>query len=289
MFKRYCTRWMAIVMLSGIVPLAHGAEPSSFTVQVTGKGEPMILIPGLGSPGAVWDSAVAHFSARYRCIVINIAGFAGQAHVSGELLTRLKDELAAYIVAHDLKKPVVVGHSLGGFLALRLAAERPDLVGPLVVVDTLPALGAMQMPDATPEQLQAMAARMRTGMLQSPEATREEGMRRSVASMVTGPQDRERVVEWGLASDRRTVIEAMHDIMAADLREEVSQIRSRTLVLGTWIAYKDVAPRATIEAAFRSQFSKLQGVDIEMSDTARHFVMLDDPRWMFARMDEFLK
>jgi hypothetical protein len=36
------------------------------------------------------------------------------------------------------------------------------------------------------------------------------------------------------------------------------------------------------------QFRKLEGVRIEVVDTSRHFIMWDDPQWMFARFDSFL-
>ena len=40
---------------------------------------------------------------------------------------------------------------------------------------------------------------------------------------------------------------------------------------------------------FRAQYTKLAGVEIAMAETARHFVMLDDPAFLFARMDAFLQ
>ena len=47
-------------------------------------------------------------------------------------------ELAAYIRERHLSRPLVVGHSLGGTLALALASDHPDRLGPLVIVDALP-------------------------------------------------------------------------------------------------------------------------------------------------------
>ena len=61
-------------------------------------------------------------------------------------------QLADYIDRHRLKRPVVVGHSFGGFVGMKLAAGHPDKVGHLIVVDTLPALGALGAPDATPRR-----------------------------------------------------------------------------------------------------------------------------------------
>jgi pimeloyl-ACP methyl ester carboxylesterase len=265
------------------------AAPTSFTVEVTGKGKPIIFIPGLASSGEVWKETVAQFSNRYECHVVTLAGFAGVAPISTPLLSTAQKELIEYIDAKKLDRPIIVGHSLGGFLALRIGADTPAKVGRLVIVDSLPALGATQMPDITPDQLKSMAARMRDGVKNQDAATRAEGQRKTAASMVTKSEDIERVIGWGRKSDETTVANAMHDMIATDLRQEIARIKSPTLVLGTWIAYKEFAPRAAIENTFKTQYQKLSGVTIEVADTARHFIMYDDPKWMFERMEKFLK
>lgn len=281
-------RQFVLAFLLSFSALAFAA-PTSLTVEVTGKGKPIIFIPGLASSGEVWKDTVAQFSNRYECHVVTLAGFAGVAPIATPLLSTVQKELAEYIDAKKLDRPIMVGHSLGGFLALRMGADTPAKVGKLIVVDSLPALGAVQMPDITPDQLKSMAARMRDGMRSQDAVTFAEGQRRSVASMVTKPDDLERVLGWGRKSDGATVMNAMHDLIATDLRQDIERIKSPTLVLGTWIAYKDYTTRAAVENTFKTQYQKLTGVTIEVADTARHFIMYDDPKWMFERMEKFLK
>lgn len=278
-----------VLAVSLLVSAFAFAAPTSFTVAVTGKGKPIIFIPGLASSGEVWKDTVAQFSNRYECHVITLAGFAGVAPISTPLLSTVQKELIDYIDAKKLDRPIIVGHSLGGFLALRMGADTPAKVGRLVIVDSLPALGAVQMPDATPEQLKSMASRMRDGMKSQDAVTFAEGQRRSVASMVTKADDLERVLGWGRKSDGATVMNAMHGLIATDLRQDIARIKSPTLVLGTWIAYKEYTTRAAVENTFKTQYQKLLGVTIEVADTARHFIMYDDPKWMFERMEKFLK
>jgi pimeloyl-ACP methyl ester carboxylesterase len=275
--------------VSLLVSVFAFAAPTSFTVEVSGKGKPIIFIPGLASSGEVWKDTVAQFSGRYECHVITLAGFAGVTPIATPLLSTVQKDLVEYIDAKKLDRPIIVGHSLGGFLALRMGADAPAKVGRLVIVDSLPALGAVQMPDITPDQLKSMAARMRDGMKNQDAATFAESQRRSVASMVTKPDDLERVLGWGRKSDGATVMNAMHDLIATDLRQDIERIKSPTLVLGTWIAYKEYTTRAAVENTFKTQYQKLSGVTIEVADTARHFIMYDDPNWMFERMEKFLK
>ncbi|HEY8024299.1 MAG TPA: alpha/beta hydrolase [Burkholderiaceae bacterium] len=289
--KSSITRSLLTALVLAAAPLAHAAaEPQEpFTVQVTGHGKPMILIPGMSSSAAVWDSTVAHYRENYQCYVLNLAGFAGVAPIEGPLLKQAEESLARFIEAKHLDHPVIVGHSLGGFLAMRLAADHPQQVGTLVIVDSLPALGATQMPNATPEQLQAMAAQVRDNMEHNEASHADEALRKMAQGMVSAPENVEKVVASSKASDRHTVNAAMYDILATDLRPELAKIKARTLVLGTWVAFKDYAPRSAIEATFQQQYAALAGVKIEMADSARHFIMYDDPNWMFQRIDAFLK
>ena len=270
---------------------SQGAAPTAFTVDVTGQGRPLVLIPGLASSGQVWQATVARLcgpqSAR-QCHVLTLAGFAGTPPIEGDLLAQAEQQLADYIRSKQLGQPAIIGHSLGGFLALKLAIGHPQQAGKLVIVDALPALGATQLPSITPTQLRAMAAQLKAAMRAQDATTYGASQRRAVSSMASAPADVERIIGWGQRSDRETVIQAMGTLMASDLRQEVAQVKSPTLVLGTWIAYQEFAPRAAIEATFQQQYRQLPGVQIALADTARHFIMYDQPDWMHARIEQFL-
>ncbi len=77
--------------------------------------------------------------------------------------------------------------------------------------------------------------------------------------------------------------------MATDLRGQLARIAAPTLVLGTWIAYKDFATKDAVAQTFRDQYAKLPNVKIEMAQRARHFIMYDEPEWFLARVQAFLE
>ena len=283
----------ALACAAKAAPLPAAAHPA-FQVAVTGQGAPVILIPGLASSGEVWQATVARLCGaaarpQRQCHVLSLAGFAGVPPIEGDLLAQAETQLAAYIGDRQLGKPAIVGHSLGGFLALKLAIGHPQQAGKLVIVDALPALGAVQVPSMTAQQLQGMAAQMRSAMRSQDGASFAESQRRSVASMAGKQEDVARILDWGKRSDNDSVIDAMATLIGSDLRQEVARIASPTLVLGTWIAYQDYAPRTATEAVFRSQYQLLPGVQIAMAETARHFIMYDDPDWLHGQIEQFLK
>jgi pimeloyl-ACP methyl ester carboxylesterase len=284
MFKRL----ICSMLLAGAVTAA-AATPSAFNVKVTGAGAPVILIPGLASPGEVWDGTVQRFCACRQCHVLTLAGFAGAPAIDAPLLPAVEQQLSAYISDNKLGRPLLVGHSMGGFLALKMAANHPAQVGRVVVVDSLPALGATQLPNVTSGQLEAMAAQMRDRLLGADQASFDAQQRRTAGSLVSAEADAERVARWSLQSDRRTMATAIYQMLSQDLRPDLARIQAPTLVLGSWAAYKSFLPRSAVEAMFKSQYQQLPGVQVELADTARHFIMYDDPDWMYARIDQFLK
>jgi pimeloyl-ACP methyl ester carboxylesterase len=247
----------------------------------------MILIPGLASAGEVWDGTVEHERDHYTCHVLTLPGFAGQPRIAAPMLPAVREAIAAYITDARLDHPVIVGHSLGGFVALDLAASHPDLVGPLVIVDSQPFLPAAFDPAATVETARAQAAAIRQRMLAgSPEARREQE-RATVRTMVSDPANQAAVLGWMTRSDPTAVVEAMTEMMTTDLRPALDRIAARTLVIGTWKGW----PAAThdgVAEVFQAQYAKLRGVQLVIADTARHFVMYDDPAFLFAQIDRFL-
>ncbi len=262
-----------------------------FQVKVTGHGRPMILIPGLSCPGEVWDGTVAHYKENFEMHVLSLAGFAGVPRVPAPFLAKVREGLADYIRTNKLDHPVIVGHSLGGYLALDLAVHYPGLTGKLVIVDSYPMLAGVTDPSITAEKAKAMGDQIRKGMMQQSQDTYERTTKSGIytRAMVTKDSDLERTIEWGLKSDRTAVADAMSELFGADLRADVANIKVPTLVLGSWIGYKEYgADHASVEANMRAQYAKLAGVQIAITDTARHFIMWDDPNWMFAQMDPFL-
>jgi pimeloyl-ACP methyl ester carboxylesterase len=287
--KRYLTSQLKCLALGALLAIpALAASPPSFHVEITGKGKPMILIPGLASSGATWNTTVAHYKDRYECHVLTLAGFAGQPRIDAPLLETVRKDLAAYIRDKKMDHPVIVGHSLGGFLALWLAEQEPSLVGPLVIVDSLPFLAAVMNPAATAESAKAQAGQMRKMYSGPPNEESDKRTETAIKAMATRPEDVEMIVGWSHKSDRVAMGDAVYEMMTTDLRADLDKITSPTLVIGTWIAYKQYATREQVEQNFRAQYARLGHYDFVLEDTARHFVMLDDPDGFFQAVDRFL-
>jgi len=263
-------------------------------VQREGKGPAMIFIPGLNSSRATFTDTCAQFKAQYTCILLTLPGFAGQPplkRVDAGFLVPMRDAILAYIAEQKIQQPVLVGHSLGGALALMIAEKAPTVPQALIIVDSLPFFSAIQNPQATSASATARAESMKKQMLEQPlEQYRKTAAQMGVMGMSNQPSRHATLVEWSQKSDRATTTQAMFDLMTTDLRERVGTIKTPTLVLGAWAAYKSFgSTKDSTKAIYVGQYQKLKGVKIEMSETAYHFISWDDPKWLSAQVRNFLK
>ena len=281
---------LALFLLTGCatVSTTRSAPQAPFNVKVTGQGRPMLFIPGLSSPGDVWDQTVAHYAKDHECHVLTLAGFGGAAPIDGALLPQVHDALAAYIRAHHLEAPVIVGHSLGGFMGLWLAETDPDVVGQLVIVDSAPSLAALNNPDATALDMKLMADGMREQLRQADKGTRAKAARMISRGMTIAPENQDKVMQWSLASDADTVADAAYFVMSTDLRKDLAKVKAPTLVIGTWLGYQPYLTRADLLERFTTQYRACTTCTVTLDDAARHFVMLDDEAGLEARIDSFL-
>jgi len=278
---------------TGAAHNAAGAEHTypAFQVKSTGHGPAIIMIPGLASSGATWDATAAHLSDHFRCIQLTLAGFAGEPPISSPLLATARDQIAEYIRDNRLERPVIMGHSLGGAIALDLAEQYPKLVGPVIIVDSLPFMAGAWFRVDTLAAAQPAIEQTKTGM-QSISPEQWQAATRSGAntnSMATSEKDQKTLIEWGLASDQKTVTNAMIDLVSTDLRPELSKIETPVLVIGTWIGLKNFgATEETVTAVFHQQYAGVKHSQFVMAQQASHFVMWDDPLWFNNQVDTFL-
>jgi pimeloyl-ACP methyl ester carboxylesterase len=252
-------------------PLAPPAfEPTAFSVEVNGHGRPVILIPGLASPGTVWRDTVAHFEGN-ETHVLTLAGFAGRPAIAGPLIATARAELAAYIRERKLDHPIVVGHSLGAALAYGLAVDEPDLVGPIVAIDE--PLGWCDADSI------ASARVHRDRWLRLSPRDFAQAIRELFAPMARDPAMLAPIVADAIRSDQRAVGDASYELCATDLRPQASRFTAPVLA---------ILADGPYQWLIRSQLAAVPEHVIVVIPRARHFVMLDEPRAFFDALDTFL-
>jgi len=102
-----------------------------------GKGDPVVLIAGLGSDSSSWLPIIIPLSKKYRVIVFDNIGVGRSDHDNkGISVALMADCTRKLITKLNLNKPSIIGHSMGGMIAIDLAVNYPKLLNKLVLVAT---------------------------------------------------------------------------------------------------------------------------------------------------------
>jgi N-formylmaleamate deformylase len=292
MYKKLMGLMTALLLLSlPRLAKAQSSTPYSFSVQKTGQGPAMILIPGLYCSGDVWGETVAHYKDRYTCYSLTLPGFAGRPPIhSDTLLATVAREITRFIRENNLQRPLLVGHSLGGWLVLEVAVQQPQLVGGIVCVSSGPFLPGLSMGNQVSlDSARAIGIMIRNYMAgQTPEQIRQT-QQYTLGTMIRDSTRIREVTAMAMRSDPATQGEIMYELFSTDLRPEMHKLRCPVLVLGDYIGYKAYgATRENVLEKYQQQFADAAHVTIGISDSSRHFIMYDEPGWFYGELDKFL-
>jgi pimeloyl-ACP methyl ester carboxylesterase len=188
------------------------------------RGRPLILIPGLAGGSWVWQDAIAQFKDEHAVYVVTLPGFDGRAPVPGNMLKAAQQSLHELIVSRKLAQPVLVGHSLGGSLALAIAQQHPDLVGGVATIDGLPVYpGTEDIPiDLRPQMAEGIRQRM-GGIKPDAFAAQQRQYMRSTGVVDMARADE--LAKLSANSDPAASVQYMGEAMALDLRPGLAAIK----------------------------------------------------------------
>ena len=276
-------------------PLEATAQTSVFRseriiVETRGRGPDIVFIPGLGSTGAAWRSTADRLDDRYRVHLITLRGF-GQtdigANVNGGLSGPAANEIRRYIQAQNLSRPALIGHSLGGQIALRVAADMGDGVGRVMVVDSSPFFPALVDSRATSEQIEPLA---RLGY-QALMLFGDKALQTQVSALGGDLGLAGDMVFDGLGlqgGDRRVLAQGLYEALTVDLRLRLREVAAPVTVVYGW-SPEPRNPRNRLEGLFRHGFGELrQPARFERIEGAEHQVMIDQPDRFMEVVRRFL-
>ena len=254
---------------------APAFSPKRFSVVVKGSGPDVILIPGLTASRDVWTGTVAAVPG-YRYHLVQVAGFAGEpvrGNASGNVVAPVAEEIAQYIRARGLKRPAIVGHSMGGTVTLMVAARHPALVGKAMVVDLLPQPAGFVGSSAAGVRGLADALR---GLTATPGGRR---LVESAIEMFGGVQPTDR------RSDSDVVARATHELALTDLTPELPKIKAPLTVV---YASPDPETAATATQNYRAGYSAKADAKLVRVDDSGHMIMHDQPARFRSVLKDFL-
>jgi len=105
--------------------------------EVHGSGDPLVLIAGLASDSQSWLPIVEPLSKKYQVIVFDNRGVGRSSPIDIDMnISQMADDCFALIKHLNLSSVNVLGHSMGGMIAMNLAVKYPEMVDKLILVAT---------------------------------------------------------------------------------------------------------------------------------------------------------
>jgi pimeloyl-ACP methyl ester carboxylesterase len=215
-----------------------------------------MLIHGLAGSGRWWGRNVEALAERFRTYTVDLAGFGGSRRFGRFRLEDAVAPLIAWMDASQIERASVVGHSLGGLVAARLAAEAPDRVDRLILVD------------AAFLTFEPGFAKLALRLLRS-----FWSLPREIALLLTRDSLRAHPLSLGFAT---------FDLLGTDWRPMLSRIRAPTLVI--WGEHDTLTP----ESIGRQIAANIPGDRLVFIPGAGHNAMLDRPDEFNAEVIAFL-
>jgi 3-oxoadipate enol-lactonase len=240
---------------------------------------PLVFLHGIGGAARCWRGQIAAFSDRYHAMAWDMPGYGGSASLPDVSIATLADALEDFLQAIGGRRPVLVGHSIGGMIVQQWLAKHPRAAVAVVLAQTSPAFGkpegdwqkqfieARFGPLDRGETMASLAPALVKELVgDNPDARGMEIARECMASV---PE----------ASYRSVVLA----LLGFDQRKALGHISVPTLVLS---GSKDKNAPAPMMAKMATY---IQGATYVELDGAGHLVNLERPGDFNAALDRFLK
>jgi 3-oxoadipate enol-lactonase len=252
-----------------------------FSYEAAGEPDlpPLVFLHGIGGAARAWRGQLEFFGNRYRAMAWDMPGYGGSAPLPSVSIATLADALQDFLNEVGAKKPILVGHSIGGMIVQQWLTKYPDFAVAVVLAQTSPAFGKADG-DWQKEFIGARLGpldRGETMVSLAPTLVKElagddpdvRGMELARACMAAVPE----------ASYRASMLA----LLGFDQRNALKDITVPTLVLS---GSRDKNAPAPMMAKMATYIPSAIYVDFE---GAGHLVNLERPATFNAALDSFLK
>jgi len=257
-------------------------QSGSLHVDVYGTaGKPaLIFIPGLLCGPWEWAGEIAQFSRKYTIYALTLPGFDGRPAIPGPLFPRVTADFWSMLDAQRIERPTVIGHSLGGTLAIVLGEQHPQRLRAIVAVDGLPVFPGME--NLSAEQRQAAAQRLSAALAsaRNPQAFEQTEKTYVLPALMSSPGDVAAVAPLMAKSDPQAAAQWAAEDLRMDARADLSKITVPLL---------EIAPEGALVPYYKTLVAGDPTATVEAVGNSRHFIMYDQPQALHALIARFLE
>ena len=203
--------------------LVKTSDGQELSVRVSGSGDPILVLHGWMMSGAVWDSMFLSLDSQGRKFIVPDQRGTGASSRTGTdySLAQHASDLIAVLDATETKSAIVLGHSMGGQLALYLAAHYPERVRAVMALNPVPPAGLPLPPDAT-------------GLFRTSAGDRgKQSIILGLACKSLAEDEKNRILDLAGAVSAASIEGAFDAWVAGGFADKMSAIKAPVLVLAT--------------------------------------------------------
>ncbi len=230
-----------------------------------GRGEhEMILIHGLGGDADIWDDCLPYLKGTFKVWTFELAGHGRTRPIPSPTIKKEVERLGAFIKDQGITYPTLVGHAMGGMIALQYTIDHPADVGRLIVLDAAP----LQL--ASQEQKAAVGVELANDY--------DKFVYSRFINMTPNQEITERIVDTALRTDSATFISLLMSSFDFDVSDQLYSMPVPMLVVGSELMFpgKDQSKHQLEHYGF----GKARSLSFKRMGGTGHFMMLERPVYL---------
>jgi len=249
-----------LVVLAVLTGVTAGSIPARAQEQAAPAYE-IVLIHGLGGSAEIWDAVVPYLSGTFKVWTFELAGHGKTAPIADPGIINEVERLRNFMNVQEINYPTIVGHGLGGLIALQYAIDYPADAHRLVLMDVAP----RQL--ASAEEKSAVARQMVEDY--------EKFVALRFLNMSPNPDVTDRIVDIALRTDSASFISLLMSSFDFDATDELYRMPVPLLVVGSQLMFPDEESAEHLLKHYG--WSEARSLSFKRMPGMGHYMMLEKP------------
>jgi len=241
---------------------------------IEGRGEyEMVLIHGLGGNADIWNECLPFLKGTFKVWTFELAGHGITQPIIDPTITKEAERLGEFLKEQGIVYPTLVGHAMGGMIALQYTIDHPADVGRIIVMDTAP----KQL--ASKEQMAAVGQELANNY--------DQYVYSRFVNMTPNEEITERIVDTALRTDSASFISLLMSSFDFDVTDQLFTLPVPMLVVGSELMFP--ANDSSQHLLEHYGFGKARSLSFKRMGGTGHFMMMERPVYLASVLLAFGK